>query len=303
MKQSKAIVLLLLFCSGITVKTYAQEDLLSMLGDDDKNKKEFVTNAFKSTRIINTQSVEHLGKGVLDVRILHRFGQVNTGLKEFFGLDQANMRLGFDYGVTNRLMVGVGRSNNSKELDGYLKYRLIWQAKGAKAYPFSLDIVSGTTLSTISWADPTRKNYFSSRMSYYHQALIARKFSDAFTLQLSPTFVHRNLVTLTTDPNDVFSLGFGGRVKLNRRLAFNWDYQYVLRVGDVKLSDNFKNSLSVGFDIETGGHVFQLHFTNSLGMNEPTVIAKTTGDWGNGDIHFGFNLSRVFTVRRPKTNL
>lgn len=274
----------------------AQDELEDLLNALEEPSVEYAKYAFKSTRIINAHSIENVSAGVLDFRILHRFGAVNGGAYELFGLDQANMRMSFDYGITDRLQIGVGRSNIGKQYDGLVKYKLLRQSTGAVNMPVSVSWVSGAIISSQRWANPERENLFSSRMAYYHQVLIARKFNDKFSLQLTPTVVHRNLVAMPTDPNDVFALGVGGRVKLNSRIATTFDYFYVLP-GQLA---NQNNSLSVGIDIETGGHVFQLHFTNSRGLNEQQFITGQNGQWGNGDIHFGFNLSRVFTIRSPK---
>jgi len=290
---------LLLFLLGITGKIFSQDttDLLNLVGDD-KPKKEFVYNAFKSPRVIMAHSMEMLRPGVLDFRILHRFGRVNGGAYEFFGLDgPATVRLGLDYGITGDLTVGIGRSTFNKELDGFIKYRFIQQSTGPKASPVSLIAVAGSTLTTLKWSDPTRQNYFSSRVAYYGQAIVGRKFSEAFTLQLIPSLLHRNLVPTENDPNDLIAAGIGGRIKLSRRISFNVDYHYVINPNDVA---GFHNPLSLGFDIETGGHVFQLHFTNSKGMNERAFLGATEYDWGKGDIFFGFNISRQFQIKKKK---
>ena len=271
------------------------QDLLGKIGED-KPKKEFITNAFKATRVINGQSMEFLGKGVLDFRILHRFGFVNSGVKNLFGLDQASMRFGLDYGISRRIMVGLGRSNFSKELDVFAKYRPIWQASGPGGSPVSVVLVTGMTYSTVPWAYPDRKNYITSRMSFYNQIIIGRKFSNAFSLQLAPLFVHRNLIDSVKDSHDIYALGVGARIKLSNRVAFVVDYHPIL----YGRQEGTKDPLSVGFDIETGGHVFQLHFSNATGMNERAFITETKGDFLRGDIRFGFNLSRVFTIVKPK---
>ena len=276
---------------------YAQDDLLSLVDKNEPKKKERVTNAFKSSRVINGHSIEFLGKGVLDFRILHRFGDVSTGISNLFGLDQASMRIGLDYGLLNNLTIGFGRSNVGKELDGFIKFRPVCQTTGSGSFPFSIVLVSGVTLTTQPWADTTRKNYFSSRMAFYNELIIGRKFSERFSLQLSPVFVHRNLVEQAVEENDVYALGIGARFKLTKRIAFVADYHYIAKGLN---KDIYKDPLSVGFDIETGGHVFQLHFSNATGMNEKAFITNTTGDWGKGEVRFGFNLSRVFTVSRPR---
>lgn len=275
--------------------TFSQEDLLQSL-EKDTVRKEYVTSAFKSSRVINGHSMEFIGKGVLDFRILHRFGPVNQGIKEFFGLDDASMRMGFDYGLTKNLTIGIGRTTLQKELDGFLKYRPVHQANGPGGSPVSVILVAGMSIITQENDDPAKDVTFSSRVGYYYQAIVGRKFSQRFTLQLSPTVVHRNEVFLNDD-NDTYALGIGSRLKLSKRVAFVVDYFYVFN--GLPKEQNY-NPLSLGFDIETGGHVFQLHFSNASGMNERAFITETFNDWGNGDIQFGFNLSRVFTIGNKK---
>jgi hypothetical protein len=268
-----------------------EEDMLKSLGSDS-SKKEYVTNAFKSSRVINGHSMEFIGKGVLDFRILHRFGTVNQGIKELFGLDNASMRMGFDYGLTKDLTIGIGRTTIQKEIDGFLKFRPVHQATGPGGSPVSLVLVAGMSVITLENTDPAKDVSFRSRLGYYYQTIIGRKFNSLFSLQLSPTLVHRNEV-LANDDNDTYALGIGSRLKLSKRIAFVVDYFYVFN-GLPKEQNH--NPLSVGIDIETGGHVFQLHFSNACGMNERAFITETAADWGKGEIKFGFNLSRVFTI-------
>lgn len=287
-----------LLAISCAVNLHAQEeDLLKLVGNDDKPKKEFVDYSFKSSRVIMSHSLEIIRPGVMDMRILHRFGNVNKGAYEFFGLDNATMRLGFDFGITKNLMFGIGRSTNKKELDGFIKYRLIHQAKGPGSLPFSFLLVGGSSMTLLKNTDTTKPDYFSSRLGYYGQAIIGRKFSEGFSLQFMPTVVHRNLVPARQDPNDLFAAGVGARVKLSKRISLNVDYYY--RINPNK-TEGTKNPLSVGFDIETGGHVFQLHFTNAIGMNEKVFLLETTNDWGKGDIQFGFNISRSFQIKKKK---
>ena len=290
--------LFLIITLALTHHLSAQGDLLSLVEKKDEKKKEHITNAFKSTRVINGHSMEFVGKGVMDVRILHRFGPVNTGFANLFGLDQANMRFGFDYGILKSLMVGFGRSNVGKEWDGFIKFRPIWQAEGGVwPWPVSIVLVTGATVSSMPWSDPTRKNFFTSRMAFYNEVIIGRKFSERFSLQLSPLMVHRNIVSASTDKNDIYALGVGARYKISKRTAFVVDYHYIASGLDRNV---YKDPLSVGFDVETGGHVFQLHFSNATGMNEKAFITNTTNQWGKGEIRFGFNLSRVFTIAKPQ---
>lgn len=290
-----------IICTGLfvirAIPSPAQDnDLLKLLGEE-KPKKEYVKYAFKSPRVINGHSMEFLAPGTMDFRILHRFGLVNQGGSNFFGLDQASMRLGFDFGIRRNLMFGVGRSTYKKELDGYIKYAPLMQSVGEKSFPFTLALVAGMTLHTLPWQDPTIKNYFSSRLGYYFQAIVGRKFSESISLQLAPTVVHHNIVPLQSQPNDIYALGFGGRAKMSRRVAFTWDYFYVINglVNNVNYAP-----LSLGVDIETGGHVFQLHVSNAAGMNERAFVTETTNDWSKGEVRFGFNLSRVFQVKKNR---
>jgi len=272
-------------------------DLEKLLAGDGQAKKEYVRNAFKSPRVINGHSMEMLGKGVLDFRILHRFGMINGGLRELFGLDQASMRMSFDYGVSKNFMIGIGRSTFNKELDGFLKYRIAHQSEGPKSFPCSILWVSGMTLTTTKITNKELSK-LENRIGYYHQLIVGRKFGSMFTLQFSPTLVHRNLVDNTTDKNNMVAVGIGGRIKLSNRTAFIID-TYPIVYGARTQYNIFP--LSIGFDIETGGHVFQLHITNAKGMNEKSFISETTQRWDKGEIQFGFNLSRVFTVVKNKS--
>lgn len=293
----KNTILLICLLGLSTTQIIAQEtDLLKLVGED-KPRKEYVKYAFKSPRVINGHSMEFLAPGTLDFRILHRFGLVSQGFDNLFGLDQASMRMGFDFGLRRNLMFGFGRSTFKKELDGYVKYAPLQQSTGEGSFPVTVALVGGMTMNTLPWADPTIKNYFSSRLAYYFQTIIGRKISEGFTLQLSPTLVHNNLVALQTQPNDIYAVGFGGRAKVSNRMALTWDYFYV--VNGIEKGINY-HPLSVGIDIETGGHVFQLHVSNAAGMNERAFITETTNSWSKGELRFGFNLSRVFQIAKNK---
>lgn len=280
------------------VSLYAQNDLMDLLNKNAQPETTFTTATFKSTRIMNGHSIERMPSGQLDFRISHRFGTLNSGAYEFFGLDQANIHFSLEYGILDWLMVGVGRGTYEKTFDGFVKFSILRQSSGAKTMPISLSFISSTAITSVKWAEPTRTNYFSSRISYTSHLLIARKINQWLSFQLSPSFVHRNLVATELDPNDLWALGAGGRIKLNRRISLNSEYYYVINSNNLYMSQPVHNPLSIGFDIETGGHVFQLIFTNSLAMIEKGFIGETTGQWAHGDIHFGFNISRVFTVKR-----
>lgn len=292
----KYLTLILVMVIGI--KGSAQgDDLLSLLGDTEADITTYAKASFKTSRVINLHSLENVSAGVLDFKISHRFGFINGGITELFGLDQSSIRFGFDYGVSDRLMLGFGRSSFEKTYDGFAKYKLLRQSSGKVTMPITLALFGSTAVKTIPFADPDRVNPAASRWYYTSQIILGRKFSESFSLQLSPTYIHRNLVATSAESHGVMALGMGGRIKLNRRVALNAEYVYV---PSDQLADNFRNSFSLGFDIETGGHVFQLHFSNSTSMIEKGYITETTGNWFDGDIHFGFNISRVFTLKEQK---
>lgn len=272
------------------------QDLMEMLDEETKkdHKPDYVTATFKTTRLINGHSIENVAKGVLDFRISHRFGFLSDGAYELFGLDQATMRMGFDYGITKRWMLGVGRSTYQKQFDGFTKYKVLSQAVGGM--PITVSATAGIMYKSMKFDLPDRENFLTSKLYYSGQLLIGRKFSESLSIQLMPTMIHYNLATGINDPNDIFALGAGGRMKLSKRVSLNAEYYY--QIPEFKIQGT-KNSLAIGFDIETGGHVFQLNVTNSTGMTERSFISETTGDFLKGDIRFGFTISRVFTIVKP----
>lgn len=275
---------------------FAQDDLMDMISDE-KPTIEYTDATFKTTRLVIGQSIETPLNGNLIFNVQHRFGTLNSGWYDFFGLDQANTRIGFQYGLTDWLGIGIGRSSYKKTYDGWVKVKILRQSTGLRNMPLSIDYYGNMALSAQKWDDPDRKNYFSSRLSYANQLLIARKFSPGVSIQLMPTFVHYNLVDSAHYDNDVFSIGAGGRFKISKRVSINLEYYYVISAQTRKLYDD---AISIGVDIETGGHVFQLFVTNSQGIIEEHFVGRTTGKWWNGDIHFGFNVSRAFTIKKPK---
>lgn len=299
----KKIILLAFLNLSIVYMLHAQDtkkdtsDLMSQLEKETPPQTVYTKATFKTTRLINGHSVENTGKGVLDVKISHRFGNLNEGGYELWGLDHATMRLGFDYGITNAIMIGVGRSTFEKTYDGFIKIKLLRQSTGKHKMPITLSYVPTIELRTLKFLEDSKiSNNASNRIYYTHQLIIARKFSEGTSLQLMPTFVHQNLVMLKTDPNNMFAVGIGGRQKVSRRVSINAEYYPVIG----KRQADTKDALSFGVDIETGGHVFQLHFTNAPGMSEHSFITQTKGTWGKGDILFGFNISRVFTIGGKK---
>ena len=287
-------ILLLIFSFISASNIFAQDSSLIKDIEDSLPVTEKVTGAFKSTRVINAHSVEMLSRGDMDFRILHRFGFVSDGVKQLFGLDAASFRMSFDFGITDNLTLGVGRSTFRKELDGFVKQRIFQQTKGAKNIPFTLVIAAGYTVYTqeVLGSKPT----VADRSAYYVQLIAGRKFSQKFSLQLSPIFIHTNIPFVITDDRKIFAMGGGARFKVSKRTAITADYHYPFGQFD----KNYTNPLSLGVDIETGGHVFQLHFSNATGLNERAYITQTTGDFFKGDVRLGFNISRMFKVGRKK---
>lgn len=272
------------------------QDLDALLEKEAKPEISFATATFKSTRVVNGHSVERMKKSQLEFRVSHRFGEFNMGGYNLFGLDYGTIHLALEYGLTNWLEIGIGRSTYEKTIDGFAKASILRQSSGSKIMPVHLSYLTSTEYIS-SEANPLMTNNFS-RMSYIQQILIARKFNESFSLQLTPTFVHRNLVPSELDKNDLFALGAGGRYKLTKRMSLNVEYYYVYRQNAGSLPVKFYNPLAIGIDIETGGHVFQIMVSNSQSMREGGFIGKTTGSWGDGGIHLGFNISRVFSFNK-----
>jgi hypothetical protein len=288
--------LLTLFCL-ISSPIFAQDDLMKMLENETKDEKTFTTATFKATRLINGQTIETVGKNQLNFWISHRFGALNSGfIENFFGLDEARIRLGLEYGITDQLTVGIGRSSQEKMYDFYGKYKLLRQSN---SMPVTLTLYASNAISTVETGTPlesgTVMRYKDNleRMTYTGQILLARKFNERFSLQIMPTLLHFNKSETIDTPNQTVALGVGGRVKLSKRISVSGEYYANF---NRPTNSNYHNSLALGFDIETGGHVFQLHFTNSRGMIERQFIAQTTKQWSDGGIFYGFNIARSFSL-------
>ena len=282
----KRILLILLFCQ-FTV--FAQDDLLQLLGDDANYK---ISSTFKGVKIVNGQSVELVSKGDLLFLIQHRFGTLNSGGYNLYGLDNSQVRFGLDYGVNDWVSIGLGRSSFLKTIDANSKIKLVSQSKGEDAFPFSLVWYSSVFFKQSIWVVMQKESYFmTDQMSYAHQVLIARKMNSNLSIQLSPTLIHKNIV-IEGDLHNLLSVGLGARYKLISRVSVNAEYFLQFNEGTTI------NPLSVGVDIETGGHIFQLHLSNSAAMFERAFIHETNGNWLEGDIYFGFNISRVFTLNK-----
>jgi hypothetical protein len=294
-KHSLFIGLFLLIAGNVF-----SQDLDALLNAETKPSINYANATFKASRIINGHSIEQMKEKQLDFRISHRFGTLNSGAYGLWGLDQSVIHFSLEYGLKDWLMVGVGRGSLNKTYDGFAKIRLLRQSSGEKFMPVHLSYFTSIEMNTLKFPDRPAgtSNYFSSRLAYVNQLMIARKFNENLSIQLTPTYIHRNLVKTEIDQNDIFALGMGARYKLSKRLSLNAEYYYTYNPNSESLDPKTYNALSFGVDIETGGHVFQIMVTNSQGMREGSFIPQTTGSWMDGDIHLGFNISRVFAFNK-----
>ena len=286
------LLVLLIFLQD--AKAQSLEDVLNR-ELESKAEPHYVIATFKTGRIINGHSIENPEQGDLLFLVSHRFGTLNTGFYNFYGLDNSSTRLGLAYGITDRFSIGLGRATYQKTWDGYLKYKILRQQSDKGGTPFTLSLVVASDINTLKPVDPEKTYTFTNRLSYVTQLLMARKFSPKFSLQLSPTYIHKNLVEKRIEQNNIFAAGAGARFKISNRISLNAEYYYLL---PGQTANDYDNSFSIGFDIETGGHVFQLHLTNSQAIVERGFITETDGRWMDGDIRFGFNITRVFGLQR-----
>jgi len=275
---------------------WSQEDLDALLNELDPLPPQEVIATFKSGKIINLHTVERVAAGNLEMRISHRFGRIDGGAYTLWGIDQATIRIGLDYGVSDKLAIGFGRNSYKKIYDGFFKYSVTKQKKNG--FPISVVAISSIAIKSLRFSDPGRDNYFRSRLSYVHQLVLARKFTSRLSLEVVPSWVHFNLVSSASDQSDIPVLAAGGRMKVSKRVSINAEYGYRIQLNDDAANINdFYDSFSVGVDIETGGHVFQLQFTNSLPMFEMGFLTQTNDQWSEGGIHFGFNITREFVLK------
>ncbi len=275
------------------------EDLLNLI--NEKPKKEFTTATFKTTRLINFHTTEVVGRRGLDFRISHRFGDFNSGAYNAWGTDGgANIRLALEYSHDGRFMFGIGRTSTAKIADGFLKYRLLRQTTNS-SMPISVTLFTSIyhTFEHVTIDKINKFQQISDRLSYCHQVMIARKFSTRFSLQLTGAVVHFNLVENVDDKNDCYIAGILARYKFSKRQAITVEYGY--RVNKYS-AGKYYNSLGIGWDVETGGHVFQMHVTNSFGLTENYYFMYTNTTWQNWGVRLGFNISRVFSLQKHKKN-
>lgn len=278
-----------------------EEDLLGLLGDSAKTEVEYVNGTFKGTRLINLHTVEITDERNLDFRISHRFGSLNSGFNNFYGLDGgASIKLSLDYSFDGRFQFGIARNSYEKLYEGLIKYKVLQQTEDGKM-PITLTVlgvanVNGQEDKGIVVGSTTFYKYkpFANRMSYTSQVMIARKFNEKLSVQISPTYIHYNLVETIAQRNDNFNVAALARYMLSNRTGVTFEYGYsVMKFQD---GNTYKNHAGIGFDIETGGHVFQVFLVNSFGMNEAQFLQQNTNKWSNASIRLGFNISRVFLL-------
>lgn len=303
MRQSLFKIFFLLLSQFFLLNPLYSQDLEDLVGGDDE-KNETVIATFKTTRVINGHSIETVKRRTLDTRVTHRFDDIfgnAGGIHTLYGLDNVtDIRIAFEYGINDQFTVGAGRSKGGaavRELiDGYLKYRLLEQTSDNKM-PIAVTLMANSAISTmLQSGDTTSVTSFPKtvhRISYVVQPIIARKFSNNLSLQVMPTYVHRNFVAFG-DENSFFAIGVAGRLKFTKRIALIGEYFYVLSSFRQTSNSGFFNPLGVGIEIETGGHVFHINFTNSKGIIENQFLPYTQSSWLEAEFRLGFNISRVF---------
>ncbi len=284
-------ILVVFSCSGI----YAQDDLLEEINSEEETT--IVIGTFNGSRVINGQSVDGMGKSELEFIFSHRFGALNSGAYNLWGLDDAFIRLGLEYGITDRLSMSVGRSSTDKTYDGFFRYKILQQSKGKRNMPITLSGVVSGYIKTSPKKEDNPDVALNDRLAYATELLLARKFSSRISAQLTPIFVHRNMVDQTFENNNDYALGFSAKVRITKSLSLLGEYFVRLNAHE---NSPYYDPVGFGLDIETGGHIFQLLFTNSRNMVDRSVITQTDGNFFDGDIHFGFNISRSFQLGKRK---
>ena len=277
---------ILFLCLFIGFFGSSQEDLLKEI--DTINAEELYQPSFKALQVVTSQSTKIPSKKEFYFVVSHRFGDVSEGFQNFFGLDQATTKIGGIYGITDAISLSISRHTYQKTYEVGAKYRILKQSKSQQSL---IDIVGYNVIAVNSELDKDvyPKLQFSDRLTYTNQILLSRRFSDDFSLQITPSFVHKNLINDDIESENNFLVGIGGRYKISKRLSINAEY-----FNNFNKKDFYINPLSLGLDIETGGHVFQLLFSNSQPNTEAGYLTNGLGDWAKGKVYFGFNLYRVF---------
>lgn len=285
MKISAILIVLIL---AISVTVYSQNTI---------EETHYTYQTFRDTRIINGHSVESGMQGEMKFIISHRFGEINRGAYELWGLDQGTIRYGLDYAITNNLDVGIGRSSFQKTADAYVKYKHKSQSSGGRNMPISMTYLGGLTYNSLKWQNKELDFPIANRLTYFTQVIVARKFSSTFSLQIMPTYVHRNYVQTRQITNDLLFIGMASKIQVTKVTAIQIEY-YPKIYG--QLASGRGNSLSIGAEFQTKAHVFQLHLSNSSGMVESLFLTESTGKWSELGVMLGFNITRDFKIGTKK---
>lgn len=284
----KKYILLPLSLLVLGTSAFAQDDLYSLLEEETSQESNFENPAFKAMKIGNLQSTKVAQQGDLYMYVSHRFGTIKDGFSTFYGLDNAITNIQMVYGLTKDVQIGLSRESLRKTFAGSIKAKLLNQNSKS---PVNITAYSTVNLNTQLDVEVYPNLKYADRLSYATQILLSRRFSKELSLQIAPTFVRQNLVWEYFQDHNQYALGMGGRYKLTSRMSLNADYVYNFSRAE---QSEFKNPLTLGIDIETGGHVFQMLFSNAQSTNEPGFISNAEGDWSDGNIYFGFNIVRVF---------
>ncbi len=323
MKKITIIILLFVLFSLPIGKgrgwAFAQDDLMKELEAEAAPKNEKVTATFKANRVVNAHSCETVKKRTLDFRITHRFSNIieqtdgSGGVHQFYGFDNASdIRFSFDYGITDKLQIGFARSKQMENLDGTFKFKILEQTQ-SNSMPLTLVWYSNGSFTPMkesifyagadsAWVAGNKK--MAHRLAFTHQLIIARKFGSRFSFEVLPTVNYRNLVNAYVNPknnavedNLLYAVGFAGRIKVTQRFSIVGDYFYVIsKFREKNTVMPYYAPLGLGFEIETGGHVFTVNFTNSSAIIENGYLPYTSDSWKTGAFKLGFNISRVFNI-------
>jgi hypothetical protein len=278
---------LIVLMIAIGIQLANGQDLSEYITREEPSPASSAYETFKGLQVSNAQSTTLLGDKELMMFIGHRFGKVSGGFYELFGLDVATMRLGLDYAFLPWLTAGIGRSTYEKTWDIRIKGRLLHQAK--PGIPLNLVLYGQAGYNTVRDVFPESQDNIAGRMTYSFQALASRDIKR-FSFQLVPIYLYSAYDPILSGSADMISLGMASRVALTKTLDLTMEYYAAL----VKPDPVIKNPLTLGIEIDTGGHLFQLIVGNAQGMIDKAVLLNTTGTWQNGDIYFGFNLVRVY---------
>jgi len=290
LKNLKSIIKrrgLLAFIFLLGFNLFAQNDLLKELENQVKPDKS-VSNSFDALKIVNLESTKLVGEGDFYFVIAHRFGSVKNGLTDFFGLDQATIRFSFFIGLSDKFNLGLSRSEFRKTYEISTKYKIVQQKK--EGFPFNIVGFNSIGVNTEISKKDFPKLAFKHRLTYFNELLISRRINKNLSLEIAPIFIKENFVFNDNQDNSQFVLAFGGSHKLNKSLSLNFDYAHNFNRAS---HSGFRDPLSFGLDIQVGGHVCQLVFSNSQQLTDANYITNATGNWGKADFFFGFNLLRI----------